>query len=81
LLRGKKAVLAGDHCQLPPTIKCSNREVQTELGKTLFERLMKAYEHNKSEKSTMPSKMLEVQYRMHENIGKLKQNMHLVVLA
>lgn len=33
LLRGKRAVLAGDHKQLPPTIKSSVREVQQELGK------------------------------------------------
>lgn len=69
LLRGKKAVLAGDHCQLPPTIKCANREVQTELGKTLFERLMNAYDSNSNTVTNKPSKMLEVQYRMHEDIA------------
>lgn len=74
LLRGKKAVLAGDHCQLPPTIKCSNRDVQTELGKTLFERLIKAYDSNKSDGANKPSKMLEVQYRMHEDIANWASN-------
>jgi superfamily I DNA and/or RNA helicase len=54
---------------LPPTIKCSNREVQTELGKTLFERLMRAYDSDKNMASCKPSKMLKVQYRMHEDIA------------
>ncbi|KAL3798381.1 hypothetical protein HJC23_005034 [Cyclotella cryptica] len=66
LLRGKRAVLAGDHCQLPPTIKSLNSEVRRELGKTLFERLMKA---NKDETTNTCSRMLEVQYRMHEDIA------------
>eukprot|EP00956_Cyclotella_meneghiniana_P038025 scaffold147867_cov49-Cyclotella_meneghiniana.AAC.1 len=74
LLRGKRAVLAGDHCQLPPTIKCSNREVQSELGKTLFERLMRVYDGGKNEASPKPSKMLKVQYRMHENIADWASN-------
>lgn len=66
LLRGKRAVLAGDHKQLPPTIKCSVREVQRELGRTLFERLIVAYEKD-GEDSCHRSKMLEVQYRMHQS--------------
>ena len=68
LLRGKRAVLAGDHKQLPPTIKCSVREVQQGLGRTLFERLMHTYDKNK--KSSMCcSRMLEVQYRMNQQIS------------
>ena len=66
LLRGKRAVLAGDHKQLPPTIKCNVREVQQGLGRTLFERLMLAYDKNTP---NCRSKMLEVQYRMHKNIS------------
>ncbi|KAL9180087.1 hypothetical protein ACHAXT_008057 [Thalassiosira profunda] len=68
LLRGKRAVLAGDHKQLPPTIKCTVSEVQRELGRTLFERLMFAYEKGKSGTGGR-SKMLEVQYRMHKHIS------------
>ena len=40
----RKLVLAGDHWQLPPTIKCSNPAVQKGLGQTMFERLMTIYE-------------------------------------
>jgi ATP-dependent RNA/DNA helicase IGHMBP2 len=58
---------SGDHKQLPPTIKCSAREVQNELGRTLFERLMLAYD--KIEGGRCRSTMLEVQYRMHQNIS------------
>ena len=74
LLRGKKAVLAGDHCQLPPTIKRSNSEVQTGLRKTLFERLMNEYDSNKNKALMKPSKMLKVQYRMHEDIANWASN-------
>ena len=58
---------SGDHKQLPPTIKCSACEVQNELGRTLFERLMLAYD--KIEGGRSRSKMLEVQYRMHQDIS------------
>lgn len=69
LLRGKRAVLAGDHKQLSPTIKCSVGEVQRELGRTLFERLMVAYDKSNDGISCCRSKMLEVQYRMHQDIS------------
>lgn len=65
LLRGKRAVLAGDHKQLPPTIKSTVNEVKTGLGQTVFERLMVSYET----KPSGCSKMLEVQYRMHQDIA------------
>ena len=59
-------MLAGDHKQLPPTIKCTVREVQRELGITLFERLMFAYDKSNDR---CRSKMLEIQYRMHKDIS------------
>lgn len=65
ILRGAKVVLAGDHCQLPPTVKCNNSEVQTGLGRTMFERVMDLYHDDPSR----VSRMLQVQYRMHENIA------------
>ena len=74
LLRGKRAVLAGDHKQLPPTIKCSVGEVQNELRKTLFERLMIAYAKSEESTSSCRSKMLEVQYRMHQDISDWASN-------
>jgi len=66
ILRGKRVVLAGDHCQLPPTIKSSNIEVQKGLSKTLFERIM--------EYGNEVSRMLQVQYRMHEDIADWSSN-------
>ena len=69
LMRGKRAVLAGDHKQLPPTIKSTMGEVKGGLGKTLFERLMVSYEKDKNGSSGGCSKMLEVQYRMHKDIA------------
>lgn len=71
ILRGKKVVLAGDHCQLPPTIKSKNNRAQRGLGKTMFERLMELYEPAEHSKNTPPriSRMLNIQYRMHEDIA------------
>ena len=69
LMRGKRAVLAGDHKQLPPTIKSTMGEVKNGLGRTLFERLMVSYEKGKNGSSGGCSKMLEVQYRMHKDIA------------
>ena len=53
----KKLVLAGDHKQLPPTVKCE--DIKKELGYTMFERMINAYGKN-PEHSTM----LTEQYRM-----------------
>jgi ATP-dependent RNA/DNA helicase IGHMBP2 len=72
-----KVVLAGDHCQLPPTIQSNNPLVMKGLGETMFERVMKLYgddtqEYNQStrgESVGRVSRMLNVQYRMHENIA------------
>jgi ATP-dependent RNA/DNA helicase IGHMBP2 len=65
ILRGRRLVLAGDHCQLPPTIKSNDPTVQKGLSKTLFERIMELY----GQKSNHVSRMLKVQYRMHEVIA------------
>ena len=53
-----KVVLAGDHCQLPPTIK-SYKAAKAGLEVTLFEKLMKRPELGV---------MLNEQYRMNERI-------------
>lgn len=73
LLKAKKVVLAGDHLQLPPTIKSLNSKTKTKskeeggiikgmtLETTLFDRLLKI--HGPGIK-----RMLTIQYRMHEKI-------------
>jgi superfamily I DNA and/or RNA helicase len=42
LLKGQRAVLAGDHLQLPPTIH-SEKAASSGLAKTLFERVIKTF--------------------------------------
>jgi len=60
LLRGRRAVLVGDHKQLPPTVR--SREAEREgLAVTLFDRLSEKH----GERIT---RMLTVQYRMHRSI-------------
>jgi len=59
ITHGKKIVMAGDHRQLPPTVK-SRKAADQGLEDTLFERLAEKYSGIKN--------MLEVQYRMHEKI-------------
>ncbi|KAJ8125274.1 hypothetical protein O1611_g8365 [Lasiodiplodia mahajangana] len=73
LLAAKKAVCAGDHLQLPPTVKSTNSKTKPKpkegsniikgvsLEKTLFDRLLSM--HGSSIK-----RMLTTQYRMHEAI-------------
>lgn len=57
--KGKKVVMAGDPFQLPPTIK-SDTDSTRGLSVTLMEKCLKY--------KTIPSVMLEVQYRMHQDI-------------
>jgi ATP-dependent RNA/DNA helicase IGHMBP2 len=59
ILRSRRIIFAGDHQQLPPTIK-SNEAARQGLAKTLFEKGI--------EKQAHTSSMLKVQYRMHEKI-------------
>ena len=69
ILRGRKVVLAGDHCQLPPTIKSRHPRAQSDLSKTMFERLMELYGDNDHNNTPRISRMLKVQYRMHQMIA------------
>ena len=57
--RASRVILAGDHCQLPPTVK-SIAALRAGLGKTLMERIAE----NKPEIVTL----LKIQYRMNEDI-------------
>ena len=57
--RASRVILAGDHCQLPPTVK-SLEALKGGLGMTLMERIVK----NKPECVSL----LQVQYRMNDEI-------------
>ena len=57
--RASRVILAGDHCQLPPTVK-SLEALKGGLGMTLMERIVK----NKPECVSL----LQIQYRMNDEI-------------
>lgn len=57
--KASRVILAGDHCQLPPTVK-SIAALRAGLGKTLMERIAE----NKPEVVTL----LKIQYRMNDEI-------------
>jgi len=57
--RAGRVIFAGDHCQLPPTVKCYEA-LKGGLGRTLMERIA----NQKPEVMTL----LRIQYRMHEDI-------------
>lgn len=63
--RASRVVLAGDHQQLPPTIKCYEALKQG-LGKTLMERIVE----NQPEAVTL----LKIQYRMNDAIMKFSSD-------
>ena len=57
--RAGRVILAGDHCQLPPTVKCYEA-LKGGLGRTLMERIV--------EQKPDVVTLLRIQYRMHEDI-------------
>lgn len=59
LLKAKKVVFAGDHCQLPPSIK-SQEAARKGLATTLFEKIIRRHSD--------VAYLLQVQYRMPEVI-------------
>lgn len=59
ILKAQKLVLAGDHCQLPPTIK-SSEAARNGLNTTLFEKCVALHPEAVT--------LLDEQYRMHEHI-------------
>ena len=59
IAKGQRVVLAGDHHQLPPTVK-SEKAAREGLRETLFEKCIK--------RQPDTARMLTVQYRMHEQI-------------
>lgn len=61
-----RVILAGDHCQLPPTVK-SYDALKGGLGKTLMERIVERDVQRKPSAKSVVT-MLTVQYRMHNDI-------------
>lgn len=59
-LKADRVILAGDHCQLPPTV-ISQEAAQLGLSTSLFERLL-------ADHGDGVRRMLREQYRMHEAI-------------
>ncbi|MEN7550753.1 AAA domain-containing protein [Rapidithrix thailandica] len=58
IVKSERVVFAGDHCQLPPTIK-SYEAAKQGLSTTLFEKVIKRQKVDV---------MLQTQYRMHQKI-------------
>jgi ATP-dependent RNA/DNA helicase IGHMBP2 len=67
LLLGRKCVLAGDHCQLPPTVK-SDEAAKRGLAVTLFERVIL------DQRFAPVVKLLDTQYRMNALISDWASN-------
>ena len=59
LRRVSRVMLAGDHCQLPPTVK-SIAALKAGLGKTLMERIVEMHPEAVT--------LLKIQYRMNDDI-------------
>lgn len=64
--RTDRLVLAGDHCQLPPTV-LSTEAAEQGFAVSLMERLVKHY-------GEQVTRQLEVQYRMHAHIMQFSSN-------
>lgn len=64
--RTDRLVLAGDHCQLPPTV-LSVEAAEQGFAVSLMERLVKHY-------GEQVTRQLEVQYRMHSHIMQFSSN-------
>ncbi|MFM7974779.1 MAG: AAA domain-containing protein [Pirellula sp.] len=60
VLRVEKLVLAGDHCQLPPTV-LSTQAMLEGLSKSMMERLVERW-------GKLVTRQLTIQYRMHQKI-------------
>ena len=65
LRRVTRVVLAGDHCQLPPTVK-SIAALKAGLGKTLMERIVEIHPETVT--------LLKIQYRMNDEIMRFSSN-------
>ncbi len=65
LRRVSRVILAGDHCQLPPTVK-SIAAMKAGLGKTLMERIVEMHPEAVT--------LLKIQYRMNDDIMQFSSN-------
>ena len=65
LRRVTRVVLAGDYCQLPPTVK-SIAALKAGLGKTLMERIVETHPEAVT--------LLKIQYRMNDDIMRFSSN-------
>ena len=63
--RVSRVILAGDHCQLPPTVK-STAALRAGLGKTLMERIVEMHPEAVT--------LLKIQYRMCDDIMRFSSN-------
>lgn len=63
--KASRVIFAGDHCQLPPTIKCIEA-ARGGLDQTLIQKI--------SRRKPETVSMLEMQYRMHEDIMRFPSN-------
>ena len=63
--RVSRVVFAGDHCQLPPTVK-SIAALKAGLGKTLMERIVEMHPEAVT--------LLKIQYRMNDEIMRFSSN-------
>ncbi len=63
--RVSRVILAGDHCQLPPTVK-SIAAMNAGLGKTLMERIVEMHPEAVT--------LLKIQYRMNDEIMRFSSN-------
>ena len=63
--RVSRVILAGDHCQLPPTVK-SVAAMKAGLGKTLMERIVEMHPEAVT--------LLKIQYRMNDEIMQFSSN-------
>ena len=63
--RVSRVILAGDHCQLPPTVK-SIAALKAGLGKTLMERIVEMHPEAVT--------LLRTQYRMNDDIMRFSSN-------
>jgi len=66
MTHARRAILVGDHKQLPPTI-FNQEAAQSGLRHTLFERLARHHETDPEKPNSIRS-LLRTQYRMHETI-------------